>query len=237
MSDYNLYDSLKCIWMASNIVDYKLCDNEFQCDDCIFDKVMRNRFSNKDIKNANVPDILQNVIQNIDKEEYNSSFVYFHNHIVTKQIFGNTYYLGISNLALCFLDNVNEIEHCSEKDIIFKGQPIIKVTGNWGDVTISSPVNFTCLGDIEFQKNFRLREKWLGLVQITRDEIELNSVSEQKFKEDQENLKNMLQQIKINSPEIGATMYDGGIKANFIYQVIGANRYIQLLKTLFQINM
>lgn len=34
--------SLKCCWMIAGIVDYKLCDRHYECDDCGFDQAMRN---------------------------------------------------------------------------------------------------------------------------------------------------------------------------------------------------
>lgn len=36
----NIYENIKCIWMASDVVSYKLCDKEFDCENCQFNKVM-----------------------------------------------------------------------------------------------------------------------------------------------------------------------------------------------------
>ena len=36
-------NDLKCIWMTSQQVAYKLCDKEFDCENCEFDKIFRNR--------------------------------------------------------------------------------------------------------------------------------------------------------------------------------------------------
>src|SRR5262245_36227592 len=31
----------KCLWMGSGVVNYKLCDLEYNCEGCLFDRVMR----------------------------------------------------------------------------------------------------------------------------------------------------------------------------------------------------
>jgi hypothetical protein len=32
---------LKCVWMQAGNVDYKLCDREYECDECPFDQAIR----------------------------------------------------------------------------------------------------------------------------------------------------------------------------------------------------
>lgn len=32
---------LKCVWMLAKVVDYKLCDQAYDCEQCAFDQVMR----------------------------------------------------------------------------------------------------------------------------------------------------------------------------------------------------
>lgn len=35
-------EPMKCIWMEAGVVDYKLCDLEFDCENCPFDRSFRN---------------------------------------------------------------------------------------------------------------------------------------------------------------------------------------------------
>jgi len=55
------YDSMQCIWMQSNVVRYKLCDHHFDCDACLFDKVMRN-------KKNEIDEFLRNPVQQSEPE-------------------------------------------------------------------------------------------------------------------------------------------------------------------------
>ncbi len=35
----------KCVWMGTGLISYKLCTRNYQCETCMFDRVMRNDFS------------------------------------------------------------------------------------------------------------------------------------------------------------------------------------------------
>ncbi len=65
------YDSMQCIWMQSNIIKYKLCDFNFDCDNCLFDKVMRNRkneineFLRNPVRNEPETDVVSSAIEKI----------------------------------------------------------------------------------------------------------------------------------------------------------------------------
>lgn len=37
-------EPMKCIWMTAGVVQYKLCDYEYDCDNCGFDRAIRQRF-------------------------------------------------------------------------------------------------------------------------------------------------------------------------------------------------
>src|SRR3989304_2509595 len=34
-------EPLKCVWMSAGVVGYKLCDMEFRCDECPFDRALQ----------------------------------------------------------------------------------------------------------------------------------------------------------------------------------------------------
>ena len=45
-------DELPCIWMEAGIVDYKLCDRKFDCENCPFDAIMKSGGANPPINDA-----------------------------------------------------------------------------------------------------------------------------------------------------------------------------------------
>jgi hypothetical protein len=36
-------DPLKCVWMLAGVVDYKLCDRQYDCEHCPLDSALRER--------------------------------------------------------------------------------------------------------------------------------------------------------------------------------------------------
>ena len=44
---YKNFDDIKCLWMECNAVDYKLCDKNFECEDCEFDRKFKSRLNKK----------------------------------------------------------------------------------------------------------------------------------------------------------------------------------------------
>lgn len=227
--------------MASKIVDYKLCDRGFDCDNCLFDKSMRNiqHFGMKEEelkKKSKSQNIIQAMINNIEHAEFKSQLQYFQNHLVVKNLFANTYYLGFSPIAIDLLDSVSGIEYCNITDKVQKGQPILKVNGTWGNLTITSPINFSCLGNITNPETQIPHERWVSLIETSKDELLVNSIPVSDYHRDIISVTRELTQFEINYPEVGLTMMDGGTDVQYLYEVIGRKKYLGILKTLFHKN-
>ena len=115
---------MNCIWMASELVKYKLCERDFNCDDCEFDKVMRNLSvkleDNQSFKTASEgqnEDLLEKLIRRIEDEVFNEKVVYLKNQLVLKNLFGNAYYLGINPIVLYLLDDFCDLHEFNNNEI------------------------------------------------------------------------------------------------------------------------
>lgn len=222
--------------MASNVVDYKLCDREFDCDNCFFDKSMRNiqhQFSSMDIedKKDKLNKIVQTIIHNIENAEFNSQYSYFRNHLVAKNLFANTYYLGFSPVAIDILDSSTSIEQNARVEKIKKGEQLLKITGAWGKVDLLAPIDFSYLGHINEAHNSH--ERWFGLIETSKEEMNSNCVAVSDYHRDIIDISKELTKFQNDYPEIGASMLDGGVETRFLYQVIGNTKYNKILETLF----
>ena len=104
----------KCIWMKDGLVDYKLCDRIYDCENCLFDRIMRNdapcdcQFPTAGTAGDSVK-ILERTVENIKAERFNKDLIYLNNNLVLKHFFTNTFYLGISPLVFNILDCTAEI--------------------------------------------------------------------------------------------------------------------------------
>lgn len=233
----NSYNNLKCIWMAGNLVDYKLCDKNFECDNCQFDKAMRNTSfrQNQDdrIGVSKIENTIQQLIDNIGKEELKRDYFYLNSHLLLKNLFSNTYYIGFTPLANYILDNSFNIEYCNENDKVKTGQVLFRVKGEWGSVEISSPLDFTLLGKFTSEDNQTNNENWFGLLEADRNDVNASVIAGEFYLKDILSITRELSKIKLYYDEVGTTMLDGGTYLNNLGKIIGSEKYLSILKLLF----
>lgn len=239
MNDRNKYKSnyqdLKCIWMASDLVDYKLCDRDFDCENCQFDKVMRNLSSRSTGKiefSAEPFEKIDKILNDLKKDGNKSNLIYLKNNLVLKHLFAKTYYIGLSSVILTFLDNINSVEHLSEENHIEPDDGILRITGNWGTVVIKSPIKYTALENLNVNSAFQSGHKWFALIEISPEEVTAKKLSHNKWLTEQTGIIDLLNEYKINIPFVGFTMQDGGEPIKYFHQLIGKDEYKRIVEKL-----
>jgi hypothetical protein len=232
------YNSMKCIWMSSNTVEYKLCDKNFDCDNCVFDKIMRN--INPESPESNAEDtmssrqnILRKKIDLLKSIHYSPGYHYLDNSIVLKKLFDKTYYLGLDKSAYLFLDNLKEYEFQSPGSGVNKGKCLLKLCGEWGETQVVSPINFLIVDKLKHNVDDFNVTSWLSLVDADPFEISRSQLSEEEYSQNLENLRIKLLEFEDEFNFLGDRMNDGGIKVKFLYQITGIIRYKEILNSLF----
>ncbi len=228
-------EDLNCIWMSSNHVAYKLCDKKFDCENCEFDKAIRNlsmQNSNEEIK-RNSLDAAASALSKLEKETYDGKIIYLENQLAVKKLFGSTYYLGINPMLLPLLDDINCIEGFDD-NIVSKNQFIFKIKGKWGEKNFYSPLNFVLIEKMDFSKGELPLNKWLAVALINEFEDDIISLSFDDWQIKRNNSLNLLNSIIKGKPEIGVSLMDGGEKINHLYQYTGANKYLHLINNVFK---
>jgi glycine cleavage system H lipoate-binding protein len=224
--------------MASKVVDYKLCDRKFDCDNCLFDRAMRNTMHSLNLAShesgqSKGHSIVQRIISSMESEDFKSSYIYFGNHLMVKNLFANTYYFGFSPVVLNLLDDFGGVEYCNKSENVKKGDSILNVTGSWGAVSITAPFSFNCLGKISEQDDKSGNERWFSIIEAPREELMENSVPISEYHRDIVAVTKELTQLPLSCPEVGLTMLDGGFDVRFLYEAIGKENYIKILNSLF----
>jgi hypothetical protein len=204
----------------------------------MFDKAMKNTFHSSNVEDlkeleSRRNNVIQEFISKIGNANFKSSFIYMNNSLAAKNLFDDTYYIGLNPITVHLLDNFTSFESFPEVQQVSKGDKIAEIEGEWGKINISSPVNFKWLGKLPNFKEYSINEKWFGLVEISRDDIEKASVSVSNFHKDIVNLTKELNSFIINSPDVGETMLDGGREIRFLYQSIGREKYREILTKCF----
>ncbi len=226
------YDFLKCIWMASNVVEYKLCDRNFDCENCQFDKVMRNFPNENHVSNYEQQNILNSLLNKLKNIHFDDKIIYLKNCLIAKQIFPNTYYLGINPILISFLDNVSMMMEYKPSEIISNGENIIQFLGEWGEVSLSAPMNFSIYDRVNNPADDPMRSKWIAIIGAIQQEISGGKLSEDNWNSLQQKSFEIVREIKSSYPKVGLTMQDGGSQINYLHQLVGKEKYINILKSL-----
>jgi len=234
----NIYEEIKCIWMASDVVNYKLCDREFDCENCQFDKVMQNLGGGTAIYNASPVTIHRNyLIDKIDsvlKQPYDPSCYYLNNNMVVKHLFSNTYYLGVSCTVMLLLDNLTSVCECKKDSYVLMNDPIFNFSGDWGSIAVRAPMNFMFLEGLNTSWEESSVHKWLAIVAVHPAEISPVKISEQDWYDSRINIANYLKNFSHLSVNVGTALNDRSEQAKYLYQFIGKIEYQKLLRILFQ---
>lgn len=225
-------DEMKCIWMTSQQVTYKLCDKEFDCENCEFDKVFRNhsiRVNDQEFEqNTFTADLLENVVKRIENECFDDKLVYLKSQLVIKKLFGSAYYLGINPLILYLIEDVNSIQEFPKNDIK-KDQVIFTLHGNWGKKDFISPINFLIIGKISVSPRKFNQNKWHSVILFNDKEMKDIQLTRADWIIEKNNIIAYLKNQIKNKTLIGNSLMDGGEPVQFLYQYLGKKDYLNLL--------
>lgn len=221
------FNSMKCIWMSSGLVDYKLCGINFDCESCEFDKVMRGRAkaAGTTSKSVSVTDHIRGSLGN----ELSEHQIYLRNHIVLRKVYQNSYLAGFSPLLWDSLEPVEQLRLAAGCGFIRKGENFISAAGDWGDTIIPAPFDMYVVTAFAKAKAGTTRHSWLALIEV--DEQSVAALTQTQEEHLRLSLQ-ILQEETAESSELLNTMQDGGMPVRYLYQVIGRRRACALIRKL-----
>jgi hypothetical protein len=229
-------NEIKCIWMTSQQVAYKLCDKNFDCENCEFDKAFRNHSikMNEQVLEQKFAstDLLENFIKRVEEDDYDDKLIYLKNQLVIKKLFGNAYYLGINPIILYLIEDVNSIQEFPKNDIK-KDQVIFTLHGNWGKKEFISPINFLIIGKISISPGKFNQNKWHSVILFNDNEVENIQLTKDDWITEKNNTLSKLENWAKNKPSIGNSLMDGGEPVKYLYQYLGKKEFLNLLNKNF----
>jgi len=226
------YEKLKCIWMSSLVIDYKLCDNQFDCENCMFDKVMRNLVTERKTEPAPTINVLNLISDKLSRIEYDNKIIYLKNNFIAKEICPNTFYLGINPFFVCFLDSLSSFILYGFRENIFTGQDLIQIFGPWGTITLPAPVGLLLYDQIGNPADDPWKSQWFAIAGVDGREIIKAGLSRPEWGKMRRRAADIIEEIKLQVPKIGDTMMDGGTRVRSLYQLVGNKRYLTILNSL-----
>lgn len=227
---YKGYDDIKCIWMICGSIDYKICDKNFECENCDFDKEM---FSGLRIK-GNVQEEIENMFNLV---QHTVSFTHPNYHFkrgqMARNFLSNTYYLGLEPFIGKFIDKHSLLKYSTSNNFVKKGEPILNINNGWGEVTIQSPFSFNFIEKLDMKNIFSKDLHWFAIIEAERYEILGNSLNKKTYFEKLYEAKLYLMNLMKTTEEAGKTMYDGGVLLRNWSTILGKNTYKNLLENFF----
>ena len=226
--------------MESGFVDYKICDKDFDCDNCAFDKAIHGRgASNGLTKNGRANGTRNKSPKFNIAQEIPAELIFSKNHVWLKKIESDYFFLGVDHFAQNIIKKITTFQFPFVGSKISKGEPIVSILGEWGVASIPSPINCVIqkinselLLDVGKFFSDDIYQTWLLKVKAT--EI-INQSLFHKSEKYKEQLNEVITNIKniAGTSKIGATMYDGGELISNLPDHLNKKEYVHLLNLIF----
>jgi len=253
---------LKCIWMLAGVVNYKLCDRNFNCETCEFDRIMRgmlpydkrnessvNKYSNiKETENESVAQKLVNqyLFTLLSNCKIHLDRCYHPSHFWFKSESDDTVQVGIDELLIKILQPVDRIILPEMGEVYRSGQLIAWIIRKGKTFPLHSPVEGKV---IEINPPFLLN----SIKQIINENCYLFKMQRKNIQEDVkqmcgnlQSLKNYLEKVELvkiqlaesfrsNLPlNLGTTLADGGEVEKDLEKIIGQKDFQKLVTKLLK---
>lgn len=231
----NIIDELKCIWMSTNFVEEKLCNNNFDCDNCSFDMEMRKSKHHRELFDNLCLYSEKNIVDDvIDKLNALKTITYPRNYLfvdgfLLKKFLGDTYLFGFNPVLPLLLDNVTSFRICQSTHLFRKGDKFLKLFGDWGSVDVSAPFDFNMESEPLTTGLKKDDGKWIGFIKSGNGGFDVLKNGKDDFLKSIDNVCGNLKKYVKKYVPVGITMYDGGERMKYIFQIIGKENYIKIL--------
>lgn len=227
---YKSFDDIKCIWMKNGAIDYKICDKNFECEKCDFDKHMLSELKIK----GNVQEEIDNMF-GVGQHTVSFTHPYYHfcGGLMVRNFLANNYYLGLEPFIVKFIDRHSLIKYCNSNKNIKKGEPILNIGNGWGEVNVLSPFGFNFIEKLQINDIYSHDLHWFAIIETERYEILGNSINKKSYFDKLYEAKLNLSKLMKTSHRAGVTMHDGGAILQNWSDILGKSTYKNLLEKLF----
>ena len=137
---------IPCIWMEAGVVDFKLCDNNNNCENCPFDAIMRNRATSpgtaQDSSNKNLQenDGIQHLLNPPEKISVDDHVYYGAKHWYFERLGENKTLVGFDQVTLSVFPKFTDLI-ISEEQQIKKGQAVCWFVSEFGTMCLPAPIS------------------------------------------------------------------------------------------------
>lgn len=247
--DYNMIpdnDDMKCVWMTSGIISYKLCSLDFTCEECEFDRVMHTAASpNIQKQGINGPLTAETQSVGPSSNRLDGSLFYHKNHCWIKVVNPYEVVIGINGIMAKLMSGIRTVVLPRIGDQVLKNQVFAHIMLDKHIVPLIMPVNGEVIAvnaALEKQPGLLRTEfcekGWLVTVKADNLEKELRTLtfgskamSWYRAKDKSIN-EAIFAACNTNREHLGATMYDGGELALNASELLTSEQFSTVLDEL-----
>lgn len=250
-------DPLKCLWMLAGVVDYKLCDRQYECEECPFDRALRESFPSLMHRASaavavHLPDqqpmvtIKNQVVELMEVQGYELAGTLFYHpgHIWARIEDGGRVRIGLDDFGQKLVSRIYSVTLPAPGTRVIGGSAAWAIAHRAGETRLAAPVT----GVIQ-QLNEKLTllpslinhdpygQGWAMVIQPERlvENLERLYYGQQAQAWYDQEIEKLYQGLKIlmesARPDIGVTLQDGGLQVEDLTRVISASQLRQIIDT------
>jgi glycine cleavage system H protein len=218
-------DERKCIWMATGLISYKLCDRNYRCDICPFDRAIKNEESGDADFRETDEDWTEGSPLSDPSIRINGAVFYHPDHCWVKVESPEKVRIGIDNLLSQLIGDVNAVILPKEGSFAFRGECCAHVIQEYYILPVVSPlsgliqsVNPRLMKEPGLVAGDPGGEGWLMTVKPGNLEKELKDLLFGRRalswyqREEKEIMARTDSMLRKNLQKVGLTMQDGGVR-------------------------
>jgi glycine cleavage system H protein len=248
---------LRCVWMDAGVTEFKLCDQEFRCESCEFNKTVQKRqletVHPRNVEESVVPmeekamtadalfrNTLKKYLEDLHAVAVPQDRTYNRSHYWVQEIETGKYRIGINHILSNFFQPILSIVVSKAPSSIRRHDPFCWIILPGGTVTLRSPIDATIC---KFNPALQQKPNLLGMspfgegwiMEITTKAKGLNCFisaidSRQNTERTMRNIEHsFLHAFRHNHPSAGTTLFDGGIGVNSIESILGLKVYLEVV--------
>jgi len=239
-------DDMKCVWMTSGIISYKLCSLDFFCEECEFDRVMHN----ETVADMHKHDVDGSLAQELasagpSTNRLDGSLFYHKNHCWVKVVSPDEVVIGINGILAKLIYGVKTVVLPKVGDSVAKDQIFAHILQEKHIVPLIMPVNGVITAvNTEFKKRPELLRTefsdkgWLVTIKSDNLEKELRNLSfgskaMEWYRAKDRSISEAIHAVyNSNRENIGPTLQDGGELALNVSEILTTEQYNMILDEL-----
>jgi glycine cleavage system H protein len=170
----------KCVWMTAGVLNYRLCDRQYDCDHCLVDTALREgKAPAGGVAAASVRRDSEGIAFLTNRAAF-----YHPCHLWARVGSAGTVRVGLDGVASRLLGHIREIRLPEPGTTLHRGQPAWTFVSDVGDVELPSPITGRILSrneelilDPENIERGGYQETWFARIRPTRLREDLESLT------------------------------------------------------------